>query len=279
MKTECLCSRTLIALILITACGSGCRQPTVDNATRPPPASRSTRDSSALEILQRYAEAWRGSEEMVLQEELVVNFKIAGAGGGEYHVVVAPGGNAQVFEGKAENCSMGFETDIDFLRRLDRNEVNALTAMAQASGDDPIPLRPILPDGFEWTPENRSTIIPFWFHFWNREWPETIRFGEGTTRPVHGALAAVFYYDKGIRASWYQLKPGMHINADPRDQTNPFHSLLMVTRGTLESRLGGQPRRLLEGEAVFIPSGMSHEFWAEEGQYGEMILIMFGEGA
>jgi D-lyxose ketol-isomerase len=34
-----------------------------------------------------------------------------------------------------------------------------------------------------------------------------------------------------------------------------------------------------EGQAIFIPAGMTHEFWAEAGQYGEVIWTAFGKGA
>jgi hypothetical protein len=36
---------------------------------------------------------------------------------------------------------------------------------------------------------------------------------------------------------------------------------------------------LKEGHAVFVPPGMAHEFWAAEGEYGELVVLMFGEGA
>jgi quercetin dioxygenase-like cupin family protein len=36
---------------------------------------------------------------------------------------------------------------------------------------------------------------------------------------------------------------------------------------------------LSEGEAVLIPAGVAHEFWATEDQYAECVLIMFGPGA
>ena len=36
---------------------------------------------------------------------------------------------------------------------------------------------------------------------------------------------------------------------------------------------------LSEGQAVVIPPGMTHEFWAETGQYGECIYLAFGQGA
>src|SRR5690606_11511745 len=117
------------------------------------------------------------------------------------------------------------------------------------------------PDGFEWTPESRSLFLALAFHFWNRDWPEIIPFGDGETREVHGAQATVLYYGQGVRTAWYQLEAGMHINADPADRTNPFATLVVVTRGPISARLGGVDRLLSEVTAVFIPAGMPHEFW------------------
>jgi quercetin dioxygenase-like cupin family protein len=71
----------------------------------------------------------------------------------------------------------------------------------------------------------------------------------------------------------------MHVNAEAKDQTNPFPSLFIFTRGAIQARLGGEERTCTEGEAVLVPAGMTHEFWARPDQYGELILIMFGEGA
>lgn len=249
------------------------------SVTVPPPIDLDNSRASAHEILERYAAAWRGEEEMVLKDTVVVAFYISGPDGGEYHVVVPPAGSTELREGAPDSFTLGFETDIDFLRRLDRSELNALTAMGQARGSDPIPMQPLFPEGFSWTAETRAFMLPFIFHFWNREWPEVVHFGEGTTRFVHGGNAAIFYYDAGLRSSWYQVKTGMHINADPRDQVNNFPTLFVITRGAIQTRLGGVEQTLSEGEAVFIPAGMSHEFWAEEDQYGEAIIVMFGEGA
>jgi len=36
---------------------------------------------------------------------------------------------------------------------------------------------------------------------------------------------------------------------------------------------------LSEGQAVLIPPRMTHEFWADAGQYGEFVFTAFGEGA
>ena len=89
----------------------------------------------------------------------------------------------------------------------------------------------------------------------------------------------MFVYDREFRSAWYQLKPGMHINADPRDQTNNFPQLVVVTRGRFSARLDGQELILTEGQAILIPLGMTHEFWADAGQYREIIFTPFGEGA
>lgn len=236
-------------------------------------------NDDARTILDRYASAWRGDQEMELRDTMVLGFRIDGKGGGEYHVIIPPGGSAERGTGLRSDETVVFETDIEFLRRLDRGELNALTAMGQARASDPTPLVPRFPEGFRWTAEARGFVLPLVFHFWTRSWPEVIPFGDGVTREVHGGNAAVFYYDRGLRTSWYQLEPGMHINREPRDQTNPFPSLFIMTRGRVQAKLGGIVVELREGEAVFVPVGMTHEFWAEDGQYGELVLLMFGEGA
>ncbi|MGD9142078.1 MAG: cupin domain-containing protein [bacterium] len=266
----------LAAALLLAA---GCRREGAPEMTRAPLAAGPGDNATARDILERYAGAWRGAEEMKLEEAAVLAFWIEGEGGGEYHITLEPGGPGRLGDGIPSDYAFGFETDLQTLRRLDRGEWNALTAMGQARGSDPIPLVPRTPEGFEWTRENRAFVLPLVFHFWNREWPERVLFGEGVTREVHGGNVVIFYYSEGLRSGWYQVKPGMHMNADPADQTNPFDTLVILTRGTVTARLGGAERVLSEGEAVFVPAGMRHEFWAEEHQYGEFVIVMYGEGA
>ncbi len=51
-----------------------------------------------------------------------------------------------------------------------------------------------------------------------------------------------------------------------------------MTRRRIQARSGGQLLELQEGNAALVPAGKTHEFWTEEGQYGEFVLVMFGQG-
>jgi mannose-6-phosphate isomerase-like protein (cupin superfamily) len=172
-----------------------------------------------------------------------------------------------------------YDMNIDLLRRLDRGDLNAMTAVGRARMSDETPLDFRFPPDFRPTVEALGELLRLHFHFWNREWPEVIPFGDGLTRRVHGGNTSILYYQEGLRTSWYQLEPGLHINADEADQKNPFPSLFIMTRGRVQARLGGKEMTLEEGLAVHVPAGMTHEFWAEEDQYGELVLVMFGAGA
>lgn len=276
--------RRLIRLVLIPALllaglsSASSVRAQVDRTVPPPAPAVNNQEDDAGEILQRYVDAWRGPEEMALPDTLVVGFRFSGPGGGSFHAVLAPDGHAQLRAGLPPE-TLYFHGDMEILRRLDRGEISAMTAMGRAHMSDSTPLDFHLPEGFQLTPERQALFLPFVFHFFNRDWPEVTRFGQGATRFVHGGNAAILYYDLGLRSSFYQIGPGMHINEAVDQQTNPFPSLFIVIRGAFQARLGGQERPLREGEAVLVPAGMTHEFWAGPEEYGEMIMIAFGEGA
>jgi mannose-6-phosphate isomerase-like protein (cupin superfamily) len=276
-----MCARPLWTLLALGLILPGHLAGQVKSPTIPPAVSEDNRGDDARTILTRYAEAWRGQEELPLIEvPLTLGLEISGVGGGSYHVDLPLEGAGSLRDGPPSGAfQVIFETDIDFLRRLDRAELSAMTALGQARAGDPTPLVPRFPPGFRWTDEERAQMLPLIFHFWNREWPPVIRFGEGTTRRIHGGDLAVLYYDAGLRTGWGQVRPGMHINQDPRDQINPFPSLIIITRGVGTGRIGGREMILQEGQAVLIPAGMAHEFWATEDQYAECVMIMFGPGA
>jgi hypothetical protein len=271
----------LAGVVLMTPACHQC-EPVSEGFERTSPSVAMVDNSGddARTILQRYADAWRGEEEMKLKDTVVLGFEIDGDSGGEYHVVIPPEGPAEIVNGPPEaGFDVVFVTDIDFLRRLDRGELNAMTAIGRARMSDPTPLDFRFPADFQLTAGAMDFLLRLHFHFWNREWPEVILFGDGLVRKVHGGNSAIFFYQQGLRTGWYQLEPGMHINADEAEQANPFPSLLIVTRGRFRARLDGKDMTLEEGFAVHVPAGMTHEFWAEWDQYGEFVLVMFGQGA
>lgn len=232
----------------------------------------------ARTILQRYGYAWQGRRKMSLERDFLLAFWITGESGGEYHLILSNESGAEVLDGAPGEYDPGFHLDVEFLRRLDRGELNALTAMGQARGSDPIPLVPKIGARLMDLPDVGLLFRRLAFHFWTRDLPEVIPFGEQASRFVHGGNAAVLVYDKDFRSAWYQIKPGMHINADADDQVNDFPQLTIVTRGRFKARFDGQEKTLVEGMAILIPAGMRHEFWAEDGEYGEVIWIAYGEG-
>jgi len=162
---------------------------------------------------------------------------------------------------------------------MDRGELNVQTAMVQARWTDPVPMTIKRQDGYE-APDNFVHIVePLNFHFFTRGIPEVIPFADEYSRAVHGAHAVVFFYDKGLRSSWGYMAPGDHANADPEDQTNPFNSMFIITRGQGMARIGGREMILEEGQTIFIPEGMVHELWNPNEEDMEFVLIMFGENA
>lgn len=243
--------------------------------TRPPVDGPTASDRSAIAILASYAEAWRGDAEFKLHSPLTLGIWIDGEG----FTVKLTNNGGEFTPMTPAQFDFGFVTDLQTLRQIDAGNLNVLTAMGQARASDPIPLELRLPEDFSGNDDIRSYYIPLTLHFWNREWPETIRFGEGTTRSVHGANTTVLIYDQGLRTAWYQLKASMHINADPADQINDFDSAIVVTRGRFGGRIDGVERVFREGETVLVPAGTSHEFYAGDDEYGEFIIVMWGDNA
>ncbi len=268
-----------LTLIVALSFAAGCTAPPVEDRpafepTRPAKVAEPPIERSALAILADFAAAWRGAEEHPLDEGATIAVWVDGEG---YTVRLSDNGG-RLATGAPAAFDWGYETDIETLRRIDAGSLNALTAMGQARASDPIPLRPRLPGPVD-ADAIRGEFIPLTMRFWNRSWPETAAFGEGATRNVHGAETAVLVYAEGLRSAWYQVKPGMRVNADPQDQVNDFDTAIVVTKGEFSGKLDGVDRIFREGEIVFIPAGMAHEFYAGEKQYGEFIILMYGDGA
>lgn len=156
--------------------------------------------------------------------------------------------------------------------------MNILTTLGQARAGDPTPMEVDIGDEFTKDGRVRAELMPAWFNFFATQTPDTVRFGFGHGREVHGGHAVPLYYGEGLRTAWYGLEPGMHVNRDPGDQANGFDSIFIVIAGPVHARFDGRLRVLEKGESAYVPAGMRHEFWVEQGR-GEFIVVMSGEGA
>ena len=133
--------------------------------------------------------------------------------------------------------------------------------------------------GFQPTEDFLAGFLPLTFHFWIRGFPETVSFAPAAGREVHGATMVVLYYQKGLRSAWGQIRKGQRVNADPKDQVNPFPTMMIGLRGRAMAKVGGVEKILEAGQMVFVPAGTAHEAWNPFDEPAEFIILMFGEGA
>jgi len=238
---------------------------------------------SAEEILRSYVEDFRSDP--AAAEPITFGIRVSGEGGGEWHVLVGgkkgANGAYQVDLGKGlpPNPAVFYTLDLATLRQIDSGTVNALTAMGRARASDPAPMDVEVMEGFEPAPDYFGRLIPFTFHFWTRGFPEIVDFGRGHSREVHGANMVVFYYQEGIRSAWAQIEKGQHVNEDPKDQTNPFPTMIIGIRGKAVAKVGGKEIAIQAGQMVFVPAGVSHEAWNPDDEPAEVIILTFGDGA
>lgn len=241
-------------------------------------ASPAWAGDSAKQILQRFVDDYR-SDPMLI--ETTFGIDVAGE---RYHVVARKTGNddaaVTLHEGFPEDAVWYFTLDdASVLGRLDQRTLNAGTAMAKAFSTDETPMDIAQTDGFEPGEGFLNEILKVTFHFWNRGFPELIPFNEEATRFTHGTDAVIFYYQPGFRSGWFSIKQGHHVNADPKSRTNPFPSLMVFTRGEGSALIGEKAVTVREGQALFIPPGISHQFLNENEAPLQGVLLMFGEGA
>lgn len=242
-------------------------------------AASQTRDE-AREILERFAADYRSDP--TFTESVTFGVRVdewwwmirarAGTSDTPAEVVVS--------EGRPTEPTFFFFLDGETLKRLDRGELNARTAMGRARHSDAVPMDidPTDPS-LVWDEAVSRKVNLVSNHFWVRGLPEFLALNKEASRIIHGANAVLLHYYEGLRSVWYQVEPGQHINRDPRDQTNPFPSLFIFLTGSGKARIGGIETDIRGGTATLIPAGMSHEFWNPFDEPFEFILVMFGEGA
>lgn len=235
------------------------------------------------EILRSYVEDFR--RDPAAAEPMTFGIRLRGESEGVWQVTVAGKTEAtgryqvELRQGLPSASSVLYVLDLNTLRTIDRGEMNALTAMGKARASDPAPMDIEFMEGFRPEPDFIARLIPFTFHFWTRGFPEVVDYGKQYSREVHGANMVVFYYQTGLRSAWAQMEKGQHVNADPKDQTNPFPTMIIGIRGKAVAKIGGREVMMQEGQMVLIPAGVAHEAWNPNDDPAEIILIMFGEGA
>lgn len=248
-----------------------------------PGFSQPVQARAAADILRSYVEDFRSDPAGA--EPMTFGIKVSGEGGGEWHVVVggrregAGGSIVELRRGLPPSPAAVYTLDLATLRKIDRGELNALTAMGRAHAGDPAPMDIEFSSGFQPDAGFVARFLPFTFHFWTRGTPETVSFDKGRSREVHGANMVVLYYQQGLRSAWARVEKGQHVNRDPGDQTNPFPTMLIGIRGRAAAKVGGREMTLQAGQMVFIPPGVSHEAWNPYDEPAEVIILMFGEGA
>jgi mannose-6-phosphate isomerase-like protein (cupin superfamily) len=199
---------------------------------------------------------------------------------GEWNVRIDSKGEVVLGAGLPPEPSVCYATNCATIEKIHSGEISALTCMAKARGSDPAPMEIEFMEGCKPDKGFFEFFIPFTFHFWTRGIPKIVPFGsKENTREVHGADAAVFYYQKGLRTGWYRINPGQHINKNEEDQANLFPTLTIFTRGEAQARIGGRDISLRAGQTVLIPEQVTHEFWNDNKEPAEFIIIMFGDGA
>lgn len=215
----------------------------------------------------------------------VFGISVKGAGEPEWQVIAtgkkSPSGGFEVElkPGRPAEPAFIYMTDLETLGKIDRGEMNALTAMGRARSADPAPMDIDVTPGFQPGPDFLAAFLPLSFHFWTRGFPEIVSFDSAASREVHGANMVVLYYQEGLRTAWGQVRKGQRVNADPRDQANPFPSMFIGLKNRAMIKVGGIEKVVAAGQMIFIPAGVAHEAWNPFDDPAEFIILMFGEGA
>jgi mannose-6-phosphate isomerase-like protein (cupin superfamily) len=214
------------------------------------------------EMLQDFVDDYRQSDDLPA-EPMTFGLEITGDSGGRWSVAIDSDAEDKVTLERGFPVTPTFYavTDTETLGKIYRGEMNALTAAGRARMTDKTPLDFGFMEGFVPDAETMNKLTNLGFHFFNRGKPEIVRFGESNSRLVHGGNSVIFYYQKGLRTAWYQVKKGMIINENLEDARNPFATLFIITKGAGKDRLGDDTVDLEEGMTILVPAEMIHQFW------------------
>ncbi len=71
----------------------------------------------------------------------------------------------------------------------------------------------------------------------------------------------------------------MIINEEEEQQTNPFPTLVIATKGKGRAKIGDKGYSFRDGDAYYISQNTPHSFWTHNKEGLEFIIIMYGEKA
>lgn len=232
------------------------------------------------DVLRSYTQAY--ATDPMLHD---VTFGIQIGESDRWHVVATKGaedgpGKVELHQGFPEKPTFYFWfKTIKAFEDLEQGKMNAGTAMAKAFSTDETPMDVEAMEGFQPTQTFLADMMRTLFHFWNRSSPEVIPFDDSKTRFTHGSDVVIFYYQPGFRSGWFSIKPGQHVNEDENSRTNPFPSMMVFTRGEGTALIGDEKVVVREGQTLFIPPAVSHQFFNNTQAPLEGVLLMFGDGA
>jgi len=194
-----------------------------------------------------------------------------------WHVIVEKGRRIVVGQGPHKQARLFFVTTIDTLCLIYDGKMTAMTAAGKAKGSDLSPLDLKLAEGLEFTPEIRTQLYTFLYHFFNPSVPEKILLGGEYSRVVHGGHVIPLYYHPGFRSGWYLLKKGEKLN-EPGD-TNPFPQAFIFIEGEGFAKIGDKTIKVKAGESYYIPPDSDHVVWTESNKPLILIWLAWGSGA
>lgn len=229
--------------------------------------------------VQAWADDWSAQDAIFLQDDVAFELRVTDTRQ-VFRVELPKQGHGRVQPSQGSDYALLLGAEHEVFCDLASGTMNVLTTLGQAVPTDPTPLHIATGDTSDKESPfrgERGALLTL-FHFFNTGTPEVVKFGFGHGRQVHGGHAVPLYYGKGLRMAWYGLKPGMHINKNPRDQVNEFDSIFVILAGEVHAKFDGKHAVFHRGESIFVPTGMSHELWVEDGA-GEFLVIMMGEGA
>jgi len=194
-----------------------------------------------------------------------------------WHIIVEKGRQISIGRGAHKEAEFTFLTTQKTLKRIYDGKLTAQTAAGKASGEEPAPLDLRLAEGLEFTPEIRTRLYTFLYHFFNRTDPEKILLGEEYSRMLHGAHVVALYYHPGFRSAWYMLKKGEKLNG-PGD-TNPYPQAFIFIEGEGYAKIGEHTAKVKAGESYYIAPNSDHVVWTNGKKPLILIWLAWGEGS